>query len=81
MTQYAKQLTFSFYHDRLLVADFKGGQITSDAGLLPVGGLGSQRTIQRTESRSPHGSGFSFGRRCAQEARDLDTPNLWGRRG
>jgi len=36
MTQCPKQLTFSFYQHKQLVADFKGGQITSDAGLLPV---------------------------------------------
>jgi hypothetical protein len=30
----ARQVTFSFYHDKQLVADFKGGQISSDAGLL-----------------------------------------------
>jgi hypothetical protein len=34
MTVCAEQLTFSFYHDKQLVADFKGGQISSDAGLL-----------------------------------------------
>ena len=36
MTVCTKQLTFSFYHDKQLVADFKGGQISSDAGLLLV---------------------------------------------
>ena len=36
MTQCPKQLSFSFYDDKQLVADFKGGQISSDAGLLPV---------------------------------------------
>jgi len=30
------QLTFDFYQDRELVADFKGGQISSDGGLLGV---------------------------------------------
>ena len=30
------QLTFSFYHHRPIHADFSGGQITSDAGLLPL---------------------------------------------
>ena len=29
------QLKFSFYRHQLLCADFAGGQITSDAGLLP----------------------------------------------
>ena len=36
MTVCARQLSFSFYHDKQLVADFKGGQISSDAGLLAV---------------------------------------------
>ena len=36
MTKCSGQLAFSFYQDSELVADFKGGQITSDAGLLPV---------------------------------------------
>jgi hypothetical protein len=31
-----RQLTFGFYKHKQLVADFKGGQITSDAGLLAV---------------------------------------------
>jgi hypothetical protein len=30
------QLSFSFHHHRLICADFSGGQITSDAGLLPL---------------------------------------------
>jgi hypothetical protein len=42
MTVCAKQLTFSFYHDKQLVADFKGGQISSDAGLLVVRELESK---------------------------------------
>lgn len=36
MTQCAEQLTFSFCDDKDLTADFKGGQITSDTGLLPI---------------------------------------------
>jgi len=36
VTHCSRQLTFSFYHDKHLVADFKGGAISSDAGLLPV---------------------------------------------
>ena len=36
MTQRSKQLTFGFYDDKQLVADFKGGQISSDTGLLAV---------------------------------------------
>jgi len=30
------QLSFSFYQHRAIRADFSGGQITSDAGLLPL---------------------------------------------
>jgi len=30
------QLTFSFYRHQPIRADFSGGQITSDAGLLPL---------------------------------------------
>ena len=36
MTECCRQLTFSFYQHKQLVADFKGGQISSDAGLLTV---------------------------------------------
>ena len=36
MTDCRRQLTFSFYQHKQLVADFKGGQISSDTGLLAV---------------------------------------------
>ena len=36
MTDCSSQVTFDFYHCKELVADFKGGAITSDAGLLAV---------------------------------------------
>ena len=36
MTECYEQLSFSFYKHKQLVADFKGGAITSDAGLLAV---------------------------------------------
>jgi len=36
MTQCRAQLAFSFHHSTTVVADFKGGLITSDAGLLPL---------------------------------------------
>lgn len=36
MTDCSQQLTFDFYNDKELVADFQGGAITSDAGLLCV---------------------------------------------
>jgi Transposase DDE domain group 1 len=36
MTDCCRQLTFSFYQHKQLIADFKGGQISSDTGLLAV---------------------------------------------
>jgi hypothetical protein len=36
MTDCRRQLTFSFYQHKQLVADFKGGEISSDTGLLAV---------------------------------------------
>lgn len=36
MTDCRTQLTFSFHSRKSVVADFSGGQITSDAGLLPI---------------------------------------------
>jgi hypothetical protein len=36
MTQCPEQLAFSFHHSTQVVADFKGGLITSDAGLLAL---------------------------------------------
>jgi predicted secreted protein len=35
-SRYIPQLSFSFYRHRTIRADFSGGQITSDAGLLPL---------------------------------------------
>jgi len=35
-TQREDQLAFSFYTKKTVVVNFKGGQITSDAGLLPL---------------------------------------------
>ena len=36
MTTCIAQLSFSFYRNRPIHCDFSGGQITSDAGLLPL---------------------------------------------
>jgi hypothetical protein len=36
MTHCRAQLAFSFHYSTTVVADFKGGQISSDAGLLPL---------------------------------------------
>ena len=35
-SRYIPQLSFSFYRHRAIRADFSGGQITTDAGLLPL---------------------------------------------
>jgi len=39
VTECPKQLSFEFYQDKQLVADFKGGRISSDTGLLAVRAL------------------------------------------
>jgi hypothetical protein len=39
------QLTFSFHQHQLILADFSGGQITSDAGLLPLRALDQRRHL------------------------------------
>lgn len=39
MADCAQQLTFGFYQDKHLVADFKGGEISSETGLLAVRAL------------------------------------------
>ena len=39
MTSCIPQLSFSFYRHRSIRADFSGGRITSDAGLLPLRAL------------------------------------------
>jgi len=36
LTECSEQLHFNFYHHKELVADFKGGEISSDAGLLAL---------------------------------------------
>ena len=41
MTSCIPQLSFSFYRHRSIRADFSGGQITSDAGLLPLRAFGN----------------------------------------
>ena len=39
MTDCSEQLTFSFHPSKQVTADFQGGEISSDAGLLPIGEL------------------------------------------
>ena len=41
------QLTFSFYRHRSIRADFSGGQITSDAGLLPLRAFDQRHHLTR----------------------------------
>jgi hypothetical protein len=64
MTSCIPQLLFSFYRHRTIRADFSGGQITSDAGLLPLrafdqrhgltGGLAQLVCDPRQEERVRH---------------------------
>jgi Transposase DDE domain group 1 len=42
------QLTFSFYRHRSIRADFSGGQITSDAGLLPLRAFDERYSLTRS---------------------------------
>jgi Transposase DDE domain group 1 len=44
---YIPQLSFSFYRHRSLRVDFSGGQITSDAGLLPVRAFDERYSLTR----------------------------------
>ena len=41
------QLTFSFHRHHLIRTDFSGGQITSDAGLLPLRAFDQRRHLTR----------------------------------
>ena len=47
MTDCIPQLVFSFYRHRPIHADFSGGQITSDAGLLPLRAFDERRQLTR----------------------------------
>ena len=47
MTSCIPQLSFSFYRHRSIRADFSGGQITSDAGLLPLRALDQRHGLTR----------------------------------
>jgi len=46
------QLTFSFYRHQLIRADFSGGQITSDAGLLPLRAFDERHHLTRDWAES-----------------------------
>jgi hypothetical protein len=41
------QLTFSFHRHQSIQADFSGGQITSDAGLLPLRAFDQRHHLTR----------------------------------
>ena len=41
------QLTFAFHRHHLILADFSGGQITSDAGLLPLRAFDQRHHLTR----------------------------------
>lgn len=47
MTPCISQLTFSFYRQQSIRADFSGGQITSDAGLLPLRSFDQRHHLTR----------------------------------
>ena len=47
MTKCIPQLTFSFYRRQLIRADFSGGQITSDAGLLALRAFDQRHGLTR----------------------------------
>ena len=47
MTDCIPQLVFSFYRHRPIHADFSGGQITSDAGLLPLRAFDERHQLTR----------------------------------
>jgi len=47
MTSCIPQLSFSFYRHRAIRADFFGGQITSDAGLLPLRAFDQRHGLTR----------------------------------
>jgi hypothetical protein len=47
MTSCIPQLSFSFYRHRTIRADFSGGQITSDAGLLPLRAFDQRHGLTR----------------------------------
>jgi hypothetical protein len=44
---YIPQLSFSFYRHQPIRVDFSGGQITSDAGLLPLRAFDHQHGLTR----------------------------------
>ena len=47
MTLCIPQLSFSFYRHQPILADFSGGQITCDAGLLPLRAFDQRHHLTR----------------------------------
>ena len=54
MTHCIPQLLFSFYRHRPIHADFSGGQITSDAGLLPLRAFDQRHHLTRELAAQLH---------------------------
>ena len=53
-SRYIPQLSFSFYSHRTIRAAFSGGQITSDAGLLPLRAFDQRHGLTRDLSKWLH---------------------------
>ncbi len=53
MTTRISQFRFSFYRNRPVHCDFSGGQITSDAGLLPLRAFDEQHHLTRDWVHTP----------------------------
>ena len=56
------QLLFSFYHHQPIDADFSGGQITSDAGLLPLRTFDQRHHLTRELGRAAQRSSSGWDR-------------------
>ena len=73
-SRYIPQLSFSFYRHRAIRADFSGGQITSDAGLLPLRAFDQRHGLTRglaecvCDDRDDSRVSHSWGCRCSRPA-------------
>ena len=57
MTTCIPQLNFSFYRHQHIRADFSGGQITSDAGLLPLRAFDQRHYLTQHRAAADRGVG------------------------